>query len=175
MAVSVLDSALNIEQEGNDVAAAIRMVTAKLPSVDQKARDNLWLWVALAIPLGILTGILGVGGGIILIPVMVLVLRFSMHTAVATSLGVMLLTSAGGAIGYIINGMKVPDLPAYSLGYVNLLSWLILSASSIGMAQVGAITAHKLPGKQLNYVFSAIVFFMGLKMLGVFELMGLPF
>ena len=42
------------------------------------------------------------------------------------------------------------------------------------VAQVGAITAHKLPAKQLRYVFIAIMFFMGLKMLGVFNWLGWP-
>ena len=75
-------------------------------------------------------------------------------------------------IGYIINGIGVPNLPAYSVGYVNLLSWLLLAVSSIGMAQVGAITAHKLPAKQLRYIFVAVNFLMGLRMLGVFDWLG---
>ncbi|MDP2917693.1 MAG: sulfite exporter TauE/SafE family protein [Dehalococcoidia bacterium] len=157
------------------VGVSIRMVTAKISPVEQEVRDNLWLWVAIALPLGILTGILGVGGGILLVPIMVLGLRFKMHTAIATSLAMMLLTASGGAIGYIVNGMKVPDLPPYSLGYVNLVSFFILSVSSIGMARFGAAAAHRMPAKQLNYVFSAITFIMGLKMLGVFQWLGLPF
>jgi len=42
------------------------------------------------------------------------------------------------------------------------------------MAQVGAITAHKLPARQLGYIFIAVLFYMGLKMLGVFDWLGLP-
>ncbi|GAG37210.1 unnamed protein product, partial [marine sediment metagenome] len=65
-------------------------------------------------------------------------------------------------------------LPAYSIGYVNLTSWFLLAVTSIGMAQVGAITTHKLPAKQLRYIFIAVMFYMGLKMVGVFDWLGWP-
>jgi len=86
----------------------------------------------------------------------------------------MILTSAGGVIGYIINGIGVPNLPAYCIGYVNLQSWFLLAVTSIGMAQVGAITAHRLQAKQLKYIFIAIMFYMGLKMVGLFDWLGWP-
>ena len=82
--------------------------------------------------------------------------------------------SIGGAIGYIINGLGVPDLPDYSIGYVNLLAWLLLAVTSIGMAQIGAMTAHKLPARKLRWIFIAVMFYVGLRMLGVFELLGWP-
>ena len=95
-----------------------------------------------------------------------------MHSAVATSLAMMIFTSIGGVIGYIVNGLGVPNLPAYSIGYVNLPAWFLLAVTGVGMAQVGAITAHKLPAKQLRYIFIAVMFYMGLKMLGLFDWLG---
>ena len=154
------------------LAAGIRMLTARPPKIEPEPKDNPWLWVAWAIPIGIISGSLGIGGGILIIPVMVLALKFSMHNAVATSLAMMIFTSIGGVIGYIINGLAVPNLPAYSIGYVNLPAWFLLAITSVGMAQVGAITAHKLPAKQLRYIFIAVMFYMGLKMLGVFDWLG---
>ena len=156
--------------------SGIRMLTARPPQIEQEPRDNPWLWAAWAIPIGIISGIFGIGGGVLMVPVMVLALRFKMHNAIATSLAVMLFTSTGGVIGYIINGLGVPQLQdlAYTIGYVNLTSWFLLAVTSVGMAQVGAITAHKLPAKQLSYIFIAVMFYMGLKMLGVFDWLGWP-
>jgi len=154
--------------------SAIGMLTSKPAKLEEEPRDNPWLWAAWAIPIGMVTGILGIGGGVLMVPVMVLALKFKMHNAIATSLAVMIFTSSGGAIGYIINGLGVPNLPAYSIGYVNLLSWFLLAVTSVGMAQVGAITAHKLPAKQLEYIFIVVMFYMGLKMLGVFDWLGWP-
>ena len=154
--------------------SGIRMLTARPPQIEQEPRDNPWLWAAWAIPIGIISGIFGIGGGVLMVPVMVLALRFKMHNAIATSLAVMLFTSIGGVIGYMVNGLGAPHLPAYSIGYVNLPSWFLLAVTSVGMAQVGALTAHKLPAKQLRYIFIAVMFYMGLKMLGVFDWLGWP-
>ena len=107
-----------------------------------------------------------------MVPVLVLALKFEMHNAVATSLGIVLFIGVGGVVGYIVNGIGMPNLPDFSIGYVNLPSWFLLAVSSVGMAQVGAIAAHKLPAKPLRYIFIAVMFYMGLRMLGVFEWKG---
>ena len=156
------------------IAGGIRMLTTQPSQIEDEPKNNPWLWVAWAIPIGFVTGVLGIGGGVLAVPVMVLALKFKIHNAVATSLAIMLFTSVGGVIGYIINGLGVPNLPAHSIGYVNLLSWFLLAVTSVGMAQVGAITAHKLPAKQLGYIFIAVMFYMGLKMLGVFDWLSWP-
>jgi uncharacterized membrane protein YfcA len=156
--------------------SGIRMLTARPPQIEAEPKDNPWLWIAWAIPIGFISGIFGIGGGVVMVPIMVLALRFRMHNAIATSLAVMLFTSTGGVIGYIINGLGVPELQdlAYTIGYVNLPSWFLLAVTSVGMAQVGAITAHKLPAKQIRYIFIVIMFYLGLKMLGVFDWLGWP-
>jgi hypothetical protein len=156
------------------LVSSIGMLTYQPPQIEEEARDNPWLWVAWAIPIGMVTGIIGIGGGILMVPVMVLALRLRLHNAIATSLAVMIFTSTGGVIGYLINGLGVPNLPAYSIGYVNLPAWFLLAVTSVGMTQVGAITAHKLPAKQLSYIFVALMFYMGLKLLGVFDWLGWP-
>ena len=174
LAAHLPGTALKIAFGAIAVAAAIGMLTAGPLDTERVPRGNPWLWVAWAIPIGVVTGLLGIGGGVMVVPVMVLALRFDMHTAVATSLAMMIFTSTGAVIGYIINGIGVPNLPAYSIGYVNLLSWLLLAVTSVGMAQVGAATAYKLPARQLRYIFVAVIFYMGLRMLGVFDWLGWP-
>jgi len=174
LATHLPGAALKIAFGALILASGIRMLTARPPQIKPEPKDNPWLWVAWAIPIGIISGVLGIGGGILIMPVMVLALKFKIHNAVATSLAMMIFTSIGGLTGYIISGLGVPNLPAYSIGYVNLPTWFLLAVTSVGMAQVGAITAHKLPAKQLRYIFIAIVFYMGLKMLGLFDWLGWP-
>lgn len=156
------------------LAGGIMMLTARPPKIKPEPKDNPRLWVAWAIPIGIITGILGIGGGVLVVPILVLALKFEMHQAVATSLAMMIFKSVGGVTGYIINGLNLPNLPAYSIGYVNLPAWFLLAITSVATAQVGAITAHKLPAKQLRYIFIVVMFYLGLKMLGVFDWLGWP-
>ena len=156
------------------LAGAIRMLTAREPQAKEKPRDNPWLWAAVAVPVGFISGILGIGGGTLMVPAMVLGLKFRMHTAIATSLAAMIFTSTGGVIGYIVNGPGAPSLPPYSIGYINLPVWFLLAITGVGMAQLGTVTAHKLPARQLEYFFVALMFYLGLKMLGVFDWLGWP-
>jgi uncharacterized protein len=147
----------------------LRMLMVKIPEVQQPMRENTCLWVGLAVPVGIITGILGIGGGVILIPLLVLVLRFHMHAAVATSLAIMLFSSAGGILGWTVVGLRAADLPSYTLGYIYWPAWLALSITSISLAPVGAAVGHRLRGQQLNYIFVFVVLIIGLYMLGVFS------
>jgi len=156
------------------LASGIRMLISRPMRGGQEPKDNSWLWVAWAIPIGLVTGMTGLGGGVVAVPVMVLALKFKMHNAIATSLAMIIFNSIGGVIGYIINGIGMPGRLDYSIGYVNLFAWLLLAVTSIGMAQVGALTAHRLPTKQLRWIFIAVMFYVGLRMMGVFEWLGWP-
>ena len=156
------------------ISGAIRMLTAKPLKADEHPPDSNLPYVLWGLPLGFACGLIGIGGGVLMIPVMVVVLKFSMHKAVGTSTGLMIFTAIGGTISYIVNGWGVSNLPEYSLGYVNLLQFLLLAVTSVPMAQIGANFAHKLPAKQLKYIFIFVMIYMGLKMIGVFSFLGLP-
>jgi uncharacterized membrane protein YfcA len=148
---------------------AIWMARGKLPEVAEDLKEKPTLWVCWGFPIGVISGLLGIGGGIIMVPVMAMGLKLSMHRAVGTSLAMMIFTSFGGVIGYLINGLSVPDLPPFSLGYVNIPAWACLALTSIPVAQIGARTAHRLPATQLRYIFIAVMFYVALRMVGVFE------
>ena len=156
------------------LAGAIRMLTAKPPKIEKEPIDNNLVYILWGFPLGIVSGIIGIGGGVLMIPVMVLALRFKMHQAVGTSTALMIFTSIGGILSYLFNGLNVSGLPPYSVGYVNILQWILLAGTSVPMAQVGVRVAHKLPAKQLKYIFIAVMIYMGLKMIGVFGWLHLP-
>jgi len=152
LAANMPGDVLKIAFGGVALLVSARMAIARTMQVEKKPVENRWVWICCAFPIGLITGILGIGGGVVVIPVMVFILRFSMHMAVATSLAMMLFSSTGAIIGYIIYGTNVSGLPDYSVGYVYLPAWLLLTVTSIGMTQVGALVAHKLPGKQLRYI-----------------------
>lgn len=160
------------------LSGGVRMLTAKPPKIEEKTKDNPWLWAAWGIPIGIVTGIIGIGGGVLMIPIMVLALKFKMHQAVGTSTALMIFTSIGGLAGYTYNGLVAGVYGAYPIGhligYMNPESWLALAVTSVPMAQVGVKVAHKLPAKELKYVFIVVMIYMGLKMIGVFSWLGLP-
>jgi uncharacterized membrane protein YfcA len=143
-------------------------IMPKLKRETEEPRENFGLVAACGFPIGMVTGLTGLGGGGLIVPVRVLALTFPMHIAVGTSVASIILASLGGIVGYIVNGLGVPDLLPYSLGYVNLPICLCLAATSIPLAQLGARAAHALPAKPLRYIFIAFMVYAGLSMIGVF-------
>jgi len=154
------------------LAIALWMGVGMMPKLrreDAEPRENLALIAACGLPIGIVSGLTGIGGGVLIVAVLVLTLKYPVHTAVGTSVAAIILGSLGGIVGYIVNGLGVSELLPYSLGYVNLPIWLCLVATSIPMAQLGARAAHALPAKPLTYIFIAFLVYAGLEMIGVFH------
>jgi len=107
------------------------------------------------------------------LPALVLLFHFPMRRAVATSSAAIIFSALGGVVGYIASGIGVPGRLPYSLGYVNLVVWLALIVLSIPMAQLGAKTAHAVDARRLRLLFVALQVYVGLRMMGVFEWLGL--
>jgi len=161
------------------ILGAVRMLTAKTADERRNLVRNPLVWAAWGFPLGIVTGIIGIGGGVLMVPVMVVALGFEMHLAVGTSTALMIFTSLGGIAGYIYNGLRA-GIPFNSpighlIGYVNIESGLLLAATSVAMAQLGARAAHKLPEKKLKYIFVIVMLYMGWKMIESGLGLRLPF
>ena len=141
--------------------------TLNLTKERGEQKESLFPLALCGFPIGMITGLTGIGGGILAVPVLALAFGFPMHLAVGTSTAMIIFTSLGGVIGYAVNSPGVLELLPYSIGYVNLPIWLCLAAASVPMAQLGAKASHALPAKRLRYVFIAIMVYVGLRVLGV--------
>lgn len=96
---------------------------------------------------GSLTGLLGVSGGVLFVPILVLAVGLIPHFATGTSLGVVLVASITAVIKKGISGPgKISLLIAFSL----------LIASAIGV-QAGITVGQKLPSKKLKSYFGIVV------------------
>lgn len=155
---------------------ALRMLFAgnlqpRKTSLD-RSTDSLLEYVLWGTAVGILSGLTGIGGGVILIPAMVVAMGFSMYQAIGTSSVTIAFNSVGGILAYAINGWGVAGLPAYSLGYIDLVQFALLAGGSVLAAKYGVNAAHRLPEELLKYIFVMLMVFIGLKMMGVFGWMG---
>ncbi|MBE6500073.1 MAG: sulfite exporter TauE/SafE family protein [Methanobrevibacter thaueri] len=120
----------------------------------------------IGILVGFSSGLLGVGGGIFLIAILTTLLGFSLIESIGTSSIFISLTAIGGFISYIISGWGVSTFP-YSIGYVNIINFLLIAAFSVPLASIGAKISHKIPQKKLKIIFSILVLYIALKMIGI--------
>lgn len=152
------------------ILAAIRMLVAIPSRSGEPILESVPVYLVWGFLFGGVSGLLGIGGGIIMVPVMVTLMGFSMHEALGTSTALMLFSSISGAISYILNGLGTAGLPPWSIGYVNIVQWLPLVAVSIPMAQVGVRAAHRLPAHKIRYIFVIVMAGIGIHMVqsGIF-------
>jgi uncharacterized membrane protein YfcA len=110
---------------------------------------------------GVLAAIMGVGGGFIMVPVMVYLLRMPMHVVVGTSLFQILFTC-----------IDVTIMQAYTNHTVDFILALILLLGSTLGAQFGAKISKRLKGDQLKIFLASLVLLVMVKML--FDLLLTP-
>lgn len=133
---------------------------------DAKIPFNLITIAVIGILVGFSSGLLGVGGGVFLIAILTALLGFSLIEAIGTSSVFICLTAIGGFLSYVVSGWGVSTFP-YSIGYVSIINFILIACFSVPMASLGAKMAHKVPQKKLKIVFSILVLYMALKMLGI--------
>ncbi|WP_199091083.1 sulfite exporter TauE/SafE family protein [Bosea sp. ASV33] len=111
------------------------------------------LMVAYGGVIGVLSALMGIGGGQLSSLFMTFYGR-PIHQAVATSSGLGVLISIPGALGFIYAGWpKMDILPPLSLGYVSLIGMILFIPTSIWTAPIGASLAHKLSKRRLEVAF----------------------
>ncbi len=134
-----------------------RLVRA-LPWKVEFPRSGITLSLLMPLGLGTLVGILaavmGVGGGFIMVPVMVYLLRMPMHVVVGTSLFQILFTC-----------INVTVLQATVNHTVDVVLALLLLMGSVIGAQIGAKMSRRLNADQLKILMAIIVLVVMVKML----------
>ncbi len=118
-----------------------------------QVRHSVLLPFFLCTIVGILAAIMGVGGGFIMVPMMVYLLRMPMHVAVGTDLFQILFTCAG-----------VTYMQATTNHTVDLVLALLLAAGSTIGAQIGARVGRRLRGDQIKILLASVVLIVMVKM-----------
>lgn len=109
--------------------------------------------VGIGLGSGFFAALFGVGGGIVIVPLLVFLLAFDQRRASATSLAAILLSSLAGALTYSLHGEVKPGAAA-----------LVGIPAVIGVL-AGTALQQRVPVRQLSYGFALLLVAVGVRLL----------
>ncbi len=137
------------------LVAAWRMAFASVPPEGARARRSAPAVIAIGGVAGALTGLLGVGGGFLIVPALVLTLGFDVRAAIGASLLVIVLNCGA-------------SLVAHQLSAAAPVRWELAAAFSVVAVAgvfVGGRLARRLPAQRLRRTFAGVVAAMAIVLL----------
>jgi uncharacterized protein len=109
--------------------------------------------------MGLLSGLLGIGGGAIAVPLAHLVCRLKLKSCIAVSSMVMCLTAGIGA------ALKIALLPGHGHSLIEpFVLFLCLAPTAIVGSVIGASLTHKIPSRSLRLVFGIVMVIVATRM-----------
>ena len=112
---------------------------------------TLLIYMAIGLAGGITGGLFGVGGGIVIVPMLIYWAGFSQHKATGTSLAVLLPPVGLAAV-----------LEYYRNGSVDVRAGLVIASTMFIGLWLGALVANRVKGPHLRLAFGVFVVLMGL-------------
>ena len=150
------------------------IIPNELRTIKKRNRDRLWiyslplrtkfkksgLYISIIPPLvigffvGILASIMGIGGGFIMVPAMIYLLRMPTNVVIGTSLYQIIFVTS-----------LVTILHAYENQTVDIMLALILMSGGVVGAQIGAVIGHRLKAEQLRFMLGILILAVCIKIL----------
>ncbi len=114
--------------------------------------------------LGFMSVLMGIGGGSFGVPIMTL-FGTPIHRAVATAAGFGVIIAVPSVAGFLLAHPPVENLPPYTIGYVNIVAFLVVISMTLLTAPLGVKIAHAMDPKPLKKVFGFFLILVALNML----------
>lgn len=118
-----------------------------------KSKTKILLGVTLSFFGGLSSGLLGIGGGSVLVPIMTLTMYIPMYYTVATSMFIMIFTSTSGIVKH------------FSLSNINFQYALLLVLGTIFGAQLGAYASKRISSRNLRRIFGVVLVLVSIRMI----------
>lgn len=123
-----------------------------------------WVTAAFGFVVGVVSGLLGAGGGFLSVPYLARA-NIVMAHAVATSAALGFFIALANSVGYVLSGYELTKSIPGMLGYTYWPALLTLSVMSVLTAPLGAAAAHRLPVNTLKRIFACLLIILGSQMI----------
>ncbi|SDE37484.1 sulfite exporter TauE/SafE family protein [Desulfuromonas thiophila] len=114
---------------------------------------------------GLFAAFFGAGGGFVLVPLMLLVLRMPIHLAVGNSSALIVVSALFGTLSYLYHGWQVAGLPPGCVGYVHWQAAALVIPFTLLFANLGVRLATRFSQQRLVRLFALLLLLIGGQML----------
>jgi uncharacterized membrane protein YfcA len=142
------------------VAAIMYFGLSSLAHIDNLSK---WVWRITGYIIGIISAILGIGGGTMTTPFLTYN-NVTIKNAIATSAAVGMPIAVAGALGFIAVGWDLESASG-GLSFIHTQALMSIVVASVFFAPLGAKVAHSVDGKKLKKFFALFLAFLGLSVL----------
>lgn len=116
--------------------------------------------------IGIISSLLGIGGGVLLVPFLTMIIKLDMRRSIGASAAVGFIVAIMGTIGYLTAGLSIPHpLTDWSVGYIYLPALLGIICVSLFTAPLGVCAAQYVSVVVLKRCFSILLFVVAAEIL----------
>lgn len=140
---------------GVTAIAAVHIGRGKAPKASRSLPGRVAL-TTLGLVVGLMASFVGTGGAFIVVPFLTWC-NVRLQNAIATSAALGLPVALFGAVSYIAAGLRQPEMPPFSLGYIYVPALVGIVVTSMFTAPMGARAAHRLPIGKLRMSFAAML------------------
>jgi uncharacterized protein len=131
---------------------------------DRPVRAGLGVAALTGTAVGLLSALLGVGGGLVAIPLLLYVMRLQIEQVAATSLAIVAFAATAGSLTYMAAGMPA-TMPAGSIGLVHVAAALPMLPGAMLAARWGARANQRLDAARLRPLFAVLFGLLGARLL----------
>lgn len=133
------------------------------PPADHAPHSAIWL-VLVGFLAGALSAMLGIGGGLIAVPVLLYVGKLPVKAVAPTALAGVCLTTFSGGLGYLTAG-EGPPVSETMAGFMDLRMMVPLALGSLVTVPIGVRMQRRSSGSALYWVFAAVFGAIGLSLI----------
>ena len=151
LAAIAIQMILSTTHYKQNIAEKTKQITCEAECFRNKKR--LILAFALSFFAGIISGMLGIGSGAFLVPILLLVVFVPVHIAIGTSMFLMGITSLAGSLQF------------YRVGNIDFFYAILLGIGALIGTQVGAYLSTRIRAEKVQLLFAVALLIVSLEML----------
>ena len=148
---------------GSAFKLPLKLLLRRKEGEPRPVNTNIFATTITGLLVGTLSGMMGVGGGILALPLLMYLLHVDLKRSAATSLAIVGFASLAGVITYALSGAHVAGRPPMSMGYIHVGAAIPILLGSLISVHWGTQVNQRTNVRVLRMIFAAVFITLGVK------------